>query len=219
MKSTAYIDLDGTVLDTKKRHYAAYTAILKRHGCNPLGIRSYWNLKTAATPNAEILKRTKAQHIAKQFQKEWLQEIEKKGRLKLDSLAEKAREGLKALSQFRLVLVTLRQSRKSLLRQLKLLGIKGCFDAVLSGHPKKTQPWKQKAGLIRKDIKKGNRAAFMIGDTEADIKAAKKLKIPAIATTSGMRRKELLLRLKPEFTATQLNKAATIAKKWHPSSN
>ncbi|MBI2549637.1 HAD family hydrolase [Candidatus Woesearchaeota archaeon] len=211
-RHTIYADLDGTILDTKKRHYTVYSSILRKHGYKPLNISDYWRLKTAGRNNKEILGRSKAQRLTNRFTAEWLHNIEKKEYLALDLLQRSAKKSLTALLSFRLVLVTLRRKRRNLIWQLERLGIKEHFSAILSAPPSR-QPHKQKASLIKKDSQNNHKGIFIMGDTEADIAAAKALKIPAIAVTSGIRNSKQLLKLKPEFTAQQLSDAVQIIKK------
>lgn len=213
-KHTIYADLDGTILDTKKRHYSVYSGILRKHGYKPLNISEYWRLKTAGKTYKEILKRSNAQRIAGVFRAEWLHSIEKKEYIALDLLQRSAKKSLTALLPFRLVLVTLRQKRRNLIWQLERLGIKDHFSAILSAPPSRSrQPWKQKANLIKKDNQNNRKGIFIIGDTEADVLAGRLLKIPAIVVTSGIRNSKWLLKLKPKFTAQKLSDAVQIIKK------
>ena len=50
----------------------------------------------------------------------------------------------------------------------------------------------------------GKKSAYMVGDTEADILAAKTLKIPAIALTCGTRSSIYLQQFQPNYLYTDL---------------
>ncbi len=215
---TLYLDLDGTIINTSKRHYAVYSAILRRHGYKPLSQAAYWRLKRADRPYNEILRfsHVSQAHVAT-FHAEWLQEIEKPRYLACDVLQPGAKRALSSLSSlsslcpFRLILVTLRQKRRSLLGELSRLGIRNFFANVFSATPSKT-PWEQKAELIRKDgIKKdGKKESFIIGDSGADILAGRALGITSIAVTNGIRSKGALRKLRPKFIARSLPEAACL---------
>jgi phosphoglycolate phosphatase-like HAD superfamily hydrolase len=52
--------------------------------------------------------------------------------------------------------------------------------------------------------------AMIIGDTEADISAAKTLQIPGIAVTTGIRNKDYLEKLNPAYAIDSIDKVIAI---------
>ncbi len=62
-------------------------------------------------------------------------------------------------------------------------------------------------------VSKNNRFTwFIIGDTEAEIIAAKESKIPCISVTWGMRSEKFLLDLHPEYIANNVQELLSIIK-------
>jgi phosphoglycolate phosphatase-like HAD superfamily hydrolase len=99
-----------------------------------------------------------------------------------------------------LVLVTARSRRKFLWEQLAHLQLDAFFHEVLST-PAGRHVDQQKAALIRDYLERHKLPThrhWMIGDTEADIGAGRRLGLRVAAILSGIRNRELLLRTNPD---------------------
>ena len=208
-KKVIFFDLDGTILDVSERIYRVYKDIMKKYNKKFLSKDKYLKLKRRKMPVEEILKKTKAEDIFLKFKKEWEREIEKPHYLELDKISDFEKKILLNLkSNYKLVLVMLRNHPKRLVSQLREKKIDRIFDKILVKSARDYQSkWKLKYNLIKKygDYDKGS---IVVGDTETDILAGKKLKIKTVAVIEGMRNREILGKCKSDFlikNITELN--------------
>lgn len=203
-KSTIFFDLDGTILDVSERIYNVYKKILEKYDKKFLSKKEYIKLKQEKKPVLEILKRTNAEGIIKQFGGEWIKNIEKEEFLALDKLQSLARKFLiKVSKKYKLVLVTLRHNSDNLKKELEDKKISNIFDKVLakSGNGVK-EKWKIKYNLIRKE--KYLSGSVIVGDTETEIMAGKKLGLKTIAVMNGMRSGNYLKKYEPDCLVKKL---------------
>jgi phosphoglycolate phosphatase-like HAD superfamily hydrolase len=178
--------------------------LIEATGSKPLIKKTYWMLKRKKTDIIEILKKTNNEDIYREYTKKRIRMLENKEFLNMDKLFPYCLDFLKQLKKKnRLVLVTLRRSKKNALDQLKKLKIYGFFDNVIINFNSIQKKEKIKAYLIRKD-KGFNCNSIIIGDTEVDIKVAEILNIKSIALLSGIREKKKLLVYKPDFIFNSL---------------
>lgn len=208
---TIYIDLDGTILDISERIYRVYKHILQKHNKKFLLKNDYLKLKRKRIPIEEILKKTGSEDIFRQFKREWEKEIESHYYLDLDSLSYSKRNTLLYLkNHYRLVLVTLRKYPRRLFTQLKRKKIDKIFNKtlVISTEPHRLK-WKFKYRGIKKygDYDEGS---IIIGDTETDILAGKKLGIKTVAVLNGMRNRKFLKKYKPDILINDFSKIKNI---------
>lgn len=200
------IDLDGTVLDERPRHYGCYATIMQELGQMPLAEKNYWELKRQGVDAPGVLARTGSQYLAAEFGRRWLARIEAEEMLALDVAHVGAAETLRAwvAQGASLVLATLRQSASAVDRQLHALGLDTLFPrrAIAS-------PWVKAAGKADavRNVLKSEEAAELawIGDTEADLQAARMVSCPAWLVTCGIRSPEFLSPLRPDRIAESLS--------------
>lgn len=194
-------DLDGTILDVSDRYYNLYKDILNDAGFAALEKGAYWQAKREATPENEILKLSRAESFFQSYHARRMSLIESEYYLSFDRLHEGIIQVLEYLSsRFVLVLVTLRSSLKHLNNELQRLFLKQYFADILSSHSVEIPPWKLKYTLIQEYISvKRGRGYFMIGDTEADMKAGKELGLKTIAVLNGIRSRRLLQQSDPDI--------------------
>jgi phosphoglycolate phosphatase-like HAD superfamily hydrolase len=212
ISGTIFLDLDGTLLDTSRRHYKLYKDILEMK--NPVNNESvlskekFWLMKRAGEKTRDILPESLSDEIIAGFEEEWLQKIEKKSYLRYDEIFPGVKDILSDLSiEFDLVLVTLRSSTENLHWELSNLNLKNYFKAVISGKgPKKNLVEIYLAGNHEGKI------CFLIGDTEEDIKTGLELKIPVVSVTCGIRSREFLEGFNPDYCIKDLNGIADVIK-------
>jgi phosphoglycolate phosphatase-like HAD superfamily hydrolase len=184
-RPTIVLDLDGTLIDVSKRHYTVYRDVLADVGGEALPFSRYWELKRANTPWAEIL----GAGARAEFLAEFRDRIEQPSYLALDRLFTFTRRAIEALAPHDLYLLTSRRSADALQEQLERLDLARHFDAIVSGE--------RKAELIR-TIDAGPEAV-VVGDTEADVAAAREIGALAVAVTSGIRSEAVLRRSEPDL--------------------
>jgi len=204
MKWTIFFDLDGTLIDTSERHYKVHTDILDFYGMpNTLTKEEFWKLKKTGKKTVEILPETSKEFI-QQFLNEWLKKIENREYLRFDKLLPKCSGILSILkNKVDLVLTTLRNNKKNLFWELNNFGLTNYFKEILVDSPLKV---KNKMPLIKEYIERNSKSDnfIIVGDSEVDVSSGKELGMLTVAATYGIRSKEFLMKLKPDFCLDKL---------------
>lgn len=185
-----FIDLDGTLVDSRHRVYKLFIDLSK----GSISFDDYWTIKQAGKTNHDVLSQLQIKNpeVLHSFKDNWFKLIESKQYLFLDELITKSTVALEKLNQRgKLVLVTSRQSSENAKWQLHELGISGFFhDVVVTEH-------KKSKSLVLADWFKINHlevtdSSFMIGDTEEDLKAGIENRLKTIGVFSGFRSEAFL---------------------------
>ena len=188
------VDLDGTLLDTRARHHAAYAEAVRVQGGDPLPLSVVWRAKRRAVGWDRLVGEGVAMPA---FFDIWRARIEAPNLLALDRLQPGAKAALRTLARQgeTPVLVTARRDRAALLQQVDTLGLDGAFAAVFTtgGQPKHAPVH----GPVRR----------WIGDTEEDIAAARALGCPVTAVTNGIRCPARLAAARPDDLAPSIGVA------------
>jgi phosphoglycolate phosphatase len=190
-----FFDFDGTLVDVRQRHHRTYRSAVEALGGRPLGPSAYWLLKRRGIGWTELLACSRlGPRQQGAFLERFIAQVEAPASLRLDRLFPGVPELLEARRRRgdRLFLVSLRRSLPAFQAQVAELGIRELFERVCSGHTE-ADAHIQKARLIRR-IGVGSPAA-VVGDTEADILAARSLGLAPIGVASGMRNRNYLQRL------------------------
>jgi phosphoglycolate phosphatase len=205
MIQAVILDLDGPVLDGKRRHYACYSQILRKHGYASVNLDSYWHMKRERVDLGQLLSASGAGMFTEDFRQSWLELIEQPEFLALDGLQPGAREKLLQwrVQRVRLILVTLRRHPERLHRQLTSLGLDVLLDQVVvcehsrGGLGKGQQLKNEVADISPADC-------LWVGDTEVDIEAARSFGCPVWAVACGLRSESYLASLSPDFLSEDL---------------
>lgn len=154
---------------------------------------AYWRLKRRGAPLARVLAASGVDPGRREaFLDRFLAGIEAPDRLALDRLLPGAEAALAALAARgdRLVLLSLRRDPAAFAGQVARLGIGGLFDRVDAGRTAED-------GRVakRRLIEAAGFAgpAAVVGDTEADVGAARALGLAAVGVTTGLRTRRFLL--------------------------
>lgn len=193
--ATLYIDLDGTLIDVQRRHYRAYADALRELDLQPCPQHNYWSQRQDGAKNIDLIGDVD-EAMRQAFLSRWLTLVESPLYLRLDTPLPAARRTLARLTvPHELVLVTLRRDRGALLMQLddfalaKFFSAVHCCDEVRSAHAKPVII--RLAGRVEAD-------AVVVGDSEADVQAARALGISSICVTTGVRSRRFLEDLGPD---------------------
>lgn len=129
------------------------------------------------------------------------EKIERMEYLNYDKVILGAAKTLKIIREEdnKIILVTLRKSPINLHKELKLLNLTSLFDEILISGSREERPWILKAKLIKNSAYFDLRESLIIGDTEVDILAGKKLGMKTVAVLDGMKARDLLLAKKPDY--------------------
>lgn len=199
-KCSIFIDFDGTLVDIAPRHYRVYVSCLRSFNGRPLEMYEYWKLKRANTPWGQILQLSGVDpELEPEFLKLFIERIESDSELMQDELFPGSLATLDRLSKrHNLYLLSLRRNSQALERQIDNLGIRQYFQQILVGHSD------TKEGVLKKKADVIKTASFdfknlvVVGDTEADIAAAKQLNATSVALRSGIRNDDFLEKMNPD---------------------
>lgn len=196
----AIVDLDGPVLDGRERHYACYREIVVELGYAPLDINTYWDMKRHRASRREQLAAIGAGAAYDVFRAAWIQRIEQPRLLELDRLQPMVIETLAGWRDRGIVLAlaTMRREPAYLRRELEAFRLLPLLDHVIvsdfeGGGVLKAE--RVRAAMPGVDLAAG----VWIGDTEADIAAARNLGCRIWALSCGLRTEEYLRTLDPDF--------------------
>ena len=188
-----YFDLDGTLIDVRRRHYAAYADTLRALGREPAAEEQYWARRRRGASSTDLLDGAD-EALRARFLDGWIAHVESPSYLRLDEPVAGAIDTLDALAaSYALVLVTLRRERAALHGQLERLGLGKRFDAVLSPNA---------VGESKVELVRGAgtpiAGSIVVGDSEADVQAARTLSLTSVCVTAGVRDAAFLRALAPD---------------------
>jgi len=211
MISTLVLDLDGPLLDGMQRHYRCYSDILQEHKFQPVPIELYWEMKRNRVNRRVLLEYSDALSLYDEFLEAWINRIETREYLELDRLQHNVTAVLLEWKEreLRLLLATMRNNQRNLTWQLDMLNLSRFFDDVVvvgSGHDGADKASEVKARLMDQ---RADRVVW-VGDTEVDVAAARELGVRVCALTCGLRTKEYLVSLSPDYIETGLQSLAKI---------
>ena len=186
-----FIDLDGTVIDSKKRVYDLFIDLTRLE----ISFDAYWDIKKRNQTNHFIIQRfnVDSEKQFPDFNRKWFELIETKEYLLKDTLVENTIESLQILSKKgKLVLITNRQYSENVNRQLEEFGIRSFFYHLLVTEHRITKPLILKDWLHINNLKLTGENAFVVGDTEEDFKSGQENNLSKIAVMSGFRSENYL---------------------------
>jgi phosphoglycolate phosphatase-like HAD superfamily hydrolase len=205
--ATIYFDLDGTLIDVRRRHYAAYANTLGELELTPLLEAEYWCARRHGASSAQLLGQADDGTRAG-FLEGWLARVERPDYLRIDTLMPGAAYALDELDgRYDLVLVTLRRDARALAQQIERLGLGDRFAAVLCRADARGAD--SKIGLLRSYGAAIERDDVIVGDSEADIEAARTLGLRSVCVTNGVRDDAYLRRLQPDILVQGVAHVAT----------
>lgn len=187
MYKVIFCDLDGTLFEDSERHYRCYCDIVSKYGGNCIDKETYWADKRNKINRKELLKKSNFQGSYEDYIQTWNEWIEQEKYLKFETPREKLDEilGLLRKTTEKLVLITMRQKKEALEKQLADRGLLSYFDEIIKGDPTR----EKKADLVAQQY---GESALVIGDTEADGELSQRIGSRFIAVTSGLRERKYL---------------------------
>jgi len=185
IKKNIVIDLDGTLLDSSRRHIVLLREILKSQKIK-LNIKDYLSYKRTGRSTKDYLV-SKGLNIntTNEICKKWVKNIENIKLLKLDKLYKDSKEFLeKYYRKYNLILITGRSNKKNTKAQISELNINKFFKKIEIIKPTKDISEK-KTKLTQK-----YKCFAIIGDTETEKNVSDNLKIKFYPISRGFRSKE-----------------------------
>ncbi len=217
-------DFDGPIIDVSERYYRVYQYCLEQtkspaQSVNQLAKDEFWQLKRSQVPERQIgIKSGLNAEQAVEFARLRRQTVHSMSYLQYDRPVPGAVATLEKIQDlgFDLVVMTMRRERELNAALEKYdLGrfFKGDRRYHLSNDYIKTKDTEDKPKLMAKALQELPPAAdvWMVGDTEADLIAAKMHQIKAIGVLSGIRNRSRLEIHQPDAIVNNLAEAvATI---------
>ncbi|WAL59346.1 HAD family hydrolase [Thermocoleostomius sinensis] len=213
-------DFDGPIMDVSERYYQVYQFCLDQvrdpdQPVHRLSKAEFWRLKRAQVPERRIGKISELHDDqAAEFARLRRQTVHTLPYLIYDTLIPGAVAALERLQQLGVELATMTMRRtRELDAALTQYDLGKFFHPdrryCLSNDYLKTNDIDDKTWLMGKALAEMPPAqeTWMIGDTEADILAAKAHAIPVIAVLSGIRNRECLAVHAPDAIVADLNEA------------
>jgi len=177
-------DFDGTLCNSSERHVLVLNDCLSKAGYLDININDYLAFKAEGYSTLVYLKQVLGlnDEISRKVARDWVENIEKEEYLKKDTLYHDAVPTLdECIAQgFQLYLVSARRFESNLIQQIEHMGIDSYFCEICCVSPDKA------AAEKAKQIKRIG-ADLIIGDTEADWKAAIEVNIPYYILNRGFR--------------------------------
>lgn len=215
-------DFDGPVCDVSERYYQVYLLCLEKNRLQDRQLKvlskdEFWQLKRSRTPETQIgiisgLESTQAENFARLRKTT----VHTQPYFQYDTLAPGAVEALHRVQQagIDLAVMTMRRERE-LEYALNKFNLHQFFPKnrcyCLSNNYVKTRDIEDKPLLMERALKELSPVdnTWMVGDTEADITAAKKHGIKSIAVECGIRDRAQLKAYNPDIFVKNLTEAVS----------
>jgi phosphoglycolate phosphatase-like HAD superfamily hydrolase len=199
-KGCIFFDLDGTLIDIRKRYHAAYVNACTAVSIVPKTQNEYWELKRQKISESKIV--SLDSDLFQTYSNLRIQNLEDEQFLALDKPFVGVEELLEDLKQkgYSLFIATMRNHSERVKKQIQHLNLNQYFSEILAT-PALLNPAKEKAKLIQTKYSIYNvyEKNIMVGDTEADILCGTSLGFTTIAVESGIRTHNLLEGYHPNF--------------------
>lgn len=216
-------DFDGPIVDVSERYYQVYQYCLdevKQPGQNvrQLTKQEFWALKRSQIPETQIGVRSGLDdRQAQTFSQLRRDTVHTMPYFKHDALIPGARQALETLQKagFDLVVMTMRRTRE-LSYALERYNLEHFFPAdrryCLTNDYVKTADTKDKPLLMARAMQDlpATGSTWMVGDTEADLIAARSQELPAIGVLSGIRDRNRLAQYTPNHIVADLAAATEL---------
>lgn len=209
----AFIDIDGTLINSFERHHLLLQKIINDEKLNKkIDIKQYIEYKINGLNNYQYMTNYMGieDKVAKEIQKKWIDEIENEEWIKYDSLYPDTIDFLEFLKEkkYEILFLTARKSEKNLIQELKRMGINKYADKIYVVNPSNAK--ENKKNII--SINNINNHTIVVGDTETDFYAAKENMVKSYILNRGFRSKNYLDKIGVKENYDSLNQMKGIIK-------
>lgn len=213
-------DFDGPIMDVSERYYRVYQfclATIKKPDQNvtELSKADFWKLKRSRVPEAQIgIMSGLYPEQGREFAQLRRKTVHTLPYLSYDQIQPQAQKVLTKIQQLRIELVVMTMRRTSELAEaFDRYQLHSFFPQeyryCLSDDYVKTNDVDDKTALMERALAELPPVAetWMVGDTEADIVAAKTHGLKVIGVLSGIRDRQELLKYQPDYIVANLKEA------------
>lgn len=197
-------DLDGTLIDSSERMYRLFQDLVPESSFSK---DEYWALKRNKVNHKHILEEYFPGHSYKTFNDLWMHSIEKEEYLDMDTNYDDTLDVLRyfhGLKDCSIVLLTARQSKENLTRELQRLKIHDYFERILV-----TEGSCDKEELLKKtnssELLADASGSLFVSDMGKDIELGNKKGFVTVGISHGFTSKEKLLDYNPTFLVDHLS--------------
>lgn len=200
-------DLDGTLIDSSERMYHLFNTLIPQ---SYFSKEEYWNLKRNKVNHKMLLNKFFPDVEFEKFNARWMKEIEKEEYLSRDQLYADTLRVLTSLSEeYELYLLTARQSKGNLIKELDRFGLTYYFKEILTTESKYT-----KEQLLQTYCKINpefnNTIRFFVSDMGSDISLGNKMGYCTVAISHGFMNKQCLREYSPTYIIDELSELSTL---------
>lgn len=186
---TIFLDLDGTLLDSRERHIVVLENALKECNIYDIDLSSYMSYKANGNRTIDFLKKKLElnSEVSEKIADIWRFTIEEEKYLERDVLYEDSVPFLKLIKErgYKTIIVSARKNREYIIKKIKTSAIDCLIDDIIIVSPFNATNEKFMAFIRSKDEN-----SVCIGDTEVDYEAGKKAEILTFMLNRGFRSKE-----------------------------
>lgn len=189
-------DLDGTLIDSSERMYRLFCELIPE--CTLTKVE-YWSYKRNKVNHKKLIEMLYPKVCFEEFENIWMCLIEEERYLSMDNNFDDTIEVLSKLKNDgdEIFLLTARQYKDGLLKELTRLGIIDFFDCIMTTEGKYT-----KEDILRKYSLNNNELLIadniFISDMGKDIELGNKFGFYTIAITHGFMSEEKLMEYNPK---------------------
>ncbi|AFY40068.1 Haloacid dehalogenase domain protein hydrolase [[Leptolyngbya] sp. PCC 7376] len=218
------LDFDGVIADLSERYYRVYRWSLTEiatpeQTITPLSKTDFWQLERLKTTRPEIaLKSGLTNSQTKQYIQLRKENAHALKNMIHDRIIDGSLQALQIAKSLGWEIMTVTMRRHSELAEVIRLNPR--LEEFFPGDRRFTKPEEaehdrdlnQKPLLLKTTLASLSPAesTWMVGDTEADIRAAQTCNIPVIAVLSGIRDRQILEDFRPDYIANDLLEAVTL---------
>jgi len=184
------LDLDGTIVDARRRQVAVAMACLAELDVSTVEPAAFWALKRAGRTTEEALTALAVPaEAARRVAERWVAQIEDPRWLRVDQVVPGARAAITALrlSGSRPFILTARRDQAAASAQIESLDLGFGQDDITIVDPRD-------AAAAKAEALRRQQAMGFIGDTESDALAADLAGVRFVAVATGQRSAEALRR-------------------------
>lgn len=200
-------DLDGTLIDSSDRMYGLFCELVPE--CT-LSKEEYWEYKRNKVNHQMLLSMQYPNTNFESFNRKWMPKIEEESYIAMDKLYPDTIVVLETLKcKYKLNLLTARQCKDTLLRELENLGIKKYFSNIFT-----TEGVMTKEELLRIscqfDFELSDVNNYFVSDMGKDIQLGNKMGYTTVAISHGFMAEEKLLEYEPDYLIRELSELIVI---------